>query len=121
LFWYGRGGERARALLAAAIVRRPQVLLTNEPLASLDIAHQLSIMRLLSQLKSRCACIVVMHDLNLASRFADRMVLVERGRTVLDGPPEQVMLSPRLDEVFGVVFSRSVVDGKVTVGAREID
>jgi ABC-type cobalamin transport system ATPase subunit len=49
------------------------------------------------------------------------MVLVERGRTVLDGPPEQVMLSPRLDEVFGVVFSRSVVDGKVTVGAREID
>lgn len=115
------GGERARALLAAAIARRPQVLLADEPLASLDIAHQLSLMRLLRQLKSRCACIVVMHDLNLASRFADRIVLLEGGRTLLDGPAQEVMSSSRLDQVFGVAFSRSLVEGKITLSAREWD
>lgn len=114
------GGERARALLAAAIARQPRVLLADEPLASLDIAHQLSLLRLLRQLKMRCACIVVMHDLNLASRFADRMVLLDGGRSVLDAPSQEVMASTQLDEVFGVAFTRSLVDGKIIVGAREI-
>lgn len=116
------GGERARALLAAAVARRPSILLADEPLASLDIAHQLGLMRLLRQFKQRCASVVVMHDLNLAARFADRIVVMEAGRTLLTGPTAEVMNSPRLDDVFGVAFVRSrASDGTISVRAMESD
>lgn len=100
------GGERARVMLAAAVASEPRLLLADEPLASLDICHQLNLMGLLRNLRQRCASIIVLHDLNIAARFADRMIVMDGGRTVLDGPAQAVLESERLDEAFRVRFQR---------------
>lgn len=106
------GGEQARVLLAAALINGPQILLADEPTASLDVAHQLS---LLDRLKWRTgqglAALVVIHDLNLAARFADRIVVMAGGRTRLEGVTREVIESTELDRHFGVRFTRLPLAG----------
>jgi iron complex transport system ATP-binding protein len=115
------GGERARVLLAAAVAGAPAVLLADEPLASLDVNHQLALMRSLRTLRASCAVLVAMHDLNLAARHADRVLLMQHGRVVLDGPAAQVLASPMLDAVFGVRFERRWHRGALTLHAEPAD
>ncbi len=112
------GGERARVLLAAAVVGAPAVLLADEPLAALDVNHQLALMQRLRTLRARCAVLVAMHDLNLAARHADRLLLMQHGRVVMDGPATQVLASPLLDAVFGVRFERRTHRGALTLHAE---
>lgn len=100
------GGEQARVRFAAAIAATPRILLADEPTASLDISQQLGLMRLMRRLAKAMSVVVVMHDLGLAARFVDRLILIDQGRTVLDGPAPDVLHSPRLDEVFRVRFRR---------------
>jgi len=97
------------------------VLLADEPLSSLDISHQLALMRQLTTLPARCAVLVAMHDLNLAARYADRLVLMQQGRVVMAGPTAQVLASPLLDAVFGVRFERSSRHGDLTLHAEPAD
>jgi iron complex transport system ATP-binding protein len=97
------GGERARVALARALATEAPVLLADEPTASLDPRHQLVVMDLLRQAaRAGKAILATMHDLTLAARFADRVIVMDQGRLVAEGPPEQALTPERLAAVFGV-------------------
>ena len=103
------GGERARALLAAVLVAEPPVLLADEPGASLDIGHRIDLLRRLAAYARTRTVVVVLHDLERAVRDCDRLVLLDRGRLVLDGPAHEVATAPLLDATFGVRFRRVAI------------
>jgi iron complex transport system ATP-binding protein len=100
------GGERARVLLATVLVVDPPLLLADEPAAALDIRHRLDVIGALAHRGRDRLSIVVVHDLDLAFRFFDRVVLLDRGRIVADGPAAALVDDPRLDATFGVRFER---------------
>lgn len=97
------GGERTRVLLARALAAEPKVLLADEPVAGLDPAHQLDVMQLLQRLTEDGAAVVaVLHDLTLAARFCQRLVLLDQGRLVAEGTPEQVLTPENLARCYGI-------------------
>ena len=86
------GGERQRVLIARALAQRPGALVLDEPTASLDVSHEMAIFELLSELRAEgVTVLLVTHNLNLAARYADRLVLLDRGRVVAAGAPHDVM------------------------------
>jgi len=97
-------GERQLVLLALAVAQEAPVLLLDEPTVHLDLRHQVEAMELLRDLNERdgTALVAVLHDLGLAVHFFPRLVLVDRGRILADGPPAQVLTDDRIREVFGV-------------------
>ncbi|MCC6781092.1 MAG: ABC transporter ATP-binding protein [Hyphomicrobiales bacterium] len=98
------GGERARVALARALATRAPILLADEPTVALDPRHQLMVMELLAH-AARAeggAVLAVVHDLALAARFADRVLVLERGALVADGPPREVLTPARIAAVFAV-------------------
>ncbi|MEN5084405.1 ABC transporter ATP-binding protein [Bosea sp. TWI1241] len=106
------GGERRRVLLARALAVEAFYLLADEPLAGLDPGHQLDTLRLLRAIAAAGTGVaVVLHDLSLAARFCDRLLLIHQGRGVADGPPEAVLDETRLAEIFGVVALRGLHAG----------
>lgn len=110
------GGEWQRARLARALAQEPSALVLDEPTASLDIRHEMELFELVASLvrDDGLAALVVSHHLNLAARFADRLVLMSGGRVVVDGPPDQVLVAGRLGEVFGWPVSiQRLPDGAV--------
>jgi iron complex transport system ATP-binding protein len=95
------GGERARAALARVLAQDTHVLLLDEPTAALDIRHQEQVLGLAGQLATRGRAVaVVMHDLGLAAAHADRVVVLSGGHVRAEGPPEQVLTSELLSEVY---------------------
>jgi iron complex transport system ATP-binding protein len=97
------GGERARVALARALASEAPILLADEPTVSLDPRHQLVVMDLLaSAAHSGGAVLAILHDLTLAARFADRILVMDRGRLVADGPPRTVLTPELIAAVFGV-------------------
>lgn len=96
------GGEQKRVAIARALAQEPKVLLLDEPGAFLDVKHQIDLYELLAaEVKDRkLACLVVMHDLNVAAQFADRVVLMKSGRVLGAGTVEQVMTWSALKETF---------------------
>jgi len=96
------GGEQKRVAIARALAQEPKVMLLDEPGAFLDVRHQLDLYELLaSEVKDReLACLVVMHDLNVAAQFADRIVLMKAGRVVAAGTVDEVMTWKTLKETF---------------------
>jgi iron complex transport system ATP-binding protein len=109
------GGERSRVLLARVLAGEPDWLLADEPLASLDPAHQLDVLDLLRDVAARGAgVIVVLHDLGHAARVADEVVLMREGRIVAQGPRHAVMEAPELRATFGI----DVHIGAVSNGER---
>jgi len=87
------GGEQKRVAVARALTQEPKVLLLDEPGSFFDVRHQLDLYELLHvEVKTKnLACLVVMHDLNIASQFADRVVLMKAGRVIAAGTVEEVM------------------------------
>ena len=97
-------GERQLVLIALAVAQAAPVLVLDEPTVHLDLRHQVGTMELLVDLNERDGTTVVgvLHDLGLASLFFPRLVLIDRGRVVADGPPGEVLTADRIREVFGV-------------------
>lgn len=97
------GGERARVLLARALAVEAPGLIADEPLASLDPGHQIDVMDLL-QTEARAGALVVavLHDLTMAARYCDRLLLIDRGTVVADGPPAKVLTPANLRAVYGI-------------------
>jgi iron complex transport system ATP-binding protein len=96
-------GERSRVLIARALAPKPRLLLLDEPVANLDPLWQLRLMEILRlAVKSGQGAVVAMHDLDLAARYSDRLVLMEDGAIVADGEPGAILGSARLEEVFGI-------------------
>jgi iron complex transport system ATP-binding protein len=113
------GGERARVLLARVLAGDPHILLADEPLASLDPAHQFALLDLLrAQAVAGKGVGIVMHDLAHAARIADDVLLLDRGELVASGPADDVLTPNRIARVFGVVARRIdgalVLDGPVS-------
>lgn len=97
------GGELARAMLARALVGKPDILIADEPLAGLDPRHALdSAARLKAIAKGGGTVIASIHDLTLAARFADRVLALHQGKVVADGPVRQVLTPDILRLTFGV-------------------
>jgi len=97
------GGERARVLLARALATQAPVLLVDEPVAALDPRHQLVVLDLLkAQARAGATVVAIMHDLTLAARFADDIVLLGQGKIEAFGPPESVLTAPLLGAIFGI-------------------
>ena len=97
------GGERARVLLARVIAGQPKWLLADEPLASLDPVHQLTLMEQLRGLAANgMGVVIVLHDLLQAARAADDVLLLREGRTVAFGPAKEALAHQPLREAFGI-------------------
>lgn len=95
------GGERQRARLARALAQEPDTLVLDEPTASLDIAHEMGIFELLRGLAdSGVTVVIVTHNLNIAARYSDRLLLMDRGRPVAEGPPDDVFTATTLETVY---------------------
>jgi iron complex transport system ATP-binding protein len=96
-------GERSRVLIARALAPGPRLLLLDEPVANLDPLWQLKLMeRLRDAARDGRGAIVAMHDLDLAGRYADRLVLMEGGAIAAEGAPAGMLQSTRLEEAFGI-------------------
>lgn len=97
-------GERQLVLLAMAVAQEAPLLILDEPTVHLDLRHQVEVMDLLLDLNARLGTTVlaVLHDLVLAAHFFPRLVLLDGGRVVADGPPAEVLHPDRIREVFGV-------------------
>ena len=96
------GGEKQGVVLASALAQGPETLLLDEPTTFLDLKHQLAMYRLLTALAKRMLVVAVTHDLNLALRFSDRVIVVENGRIAAQGPPVEALTPDLIDRVFGV-------------------
>ncbi len=101
------GGERQRAWMALALAQRTEILLLDEPTTFLDVGHQLDLLELVSDLnRDRGVTIVmVLHDLNHAARYSDRMIAMSDGQVVADGAPAQVLTPLLLRDCFAVEAS----------------
>ncbi|MCL6436614.1 MAG: ABC transporter ATP-binding protein [Leptolyngbyaceae cyanobacterium HOT.MB2.61] len=98
------GGERQRAFLALALAQDPKVLLLDEPTTFLDLRYQLELLELLKELNHQhhLTIITVLHDVNLAARYSDRIAMLKQGVITTIGHPEEVLTPTNLAEVFGV-------------------
>ena len=106
------GGERTRVLLARVFATQPRCILADEPVASLDPYHQLHVMELLrTHASGGRAVVVVLHDLELAARYCDRLILLSGGELVAQGDPRTVLAGPAVAESFGVELTLAERDG----------
>ncbi|WBU52672.1 ABC transporter ATP-binding protein [Paracoccus sp. SCSIO 75233] len=97
------GGEQARTLLARTLAQDTPILMADEPIAGLDPAYQISTMTLFRSLTDEGRAVVVsLHDLGLAARHCTRLVLMDQGRIVADGPPAEVLTPDNLSRSFGI-------------------
>lgn len=108
------GGQKQRAWIAMTLAQKSATLLLDEPTTYLDLAHQLDVLELLQRLvRERGATVVaVLHDLNQAARYADRIVMMKAGEIVAEGAPEVTVTPEAIEAVFGV---------KATVVANPVD
>jgi iron complex transport system ATP-binding protein len=110
------GGERSRVMIARLLAAEPRIILADEPVAALDASHQLHAMEVLAERAGRgTAVAVVLHDLSLAARFCQRILLLDQGRIVAHGPAREILRPELLEPVYGVHFRVIEEDGLVAI------
>ncbi len=120
------GGEKQRVIIARALTQQPQILLLDEPSTFLDLHHQVGILRMLNGLNVKTGLTIVMisHDLNMASQFCQRLLLLNEGKVSVIGNPEEVLTAEKIREIYRceVEIDRHLTSGKprVTLSYEEI-
>ena len=111
------GGERQRVVVARALAQEAPIVLLDEPTAALDIGHQQHALELLDALRASegLTLVAAMHDLTLAAQYADRVLLLDRGRVVADGAPVDVLTETALAEHYGASVRVVPVDDTIAV------
>ncbi len=113
------GGEKQRVIIARALAQQPKILLLDEPTLHLDVNHQIEILELVKGLvKSQMlTAVIVSHDLNLAARYCDKLILLEKGKVIAAGSVQQVLTSENMAQVFRI---NAVVDYDPRIDAYSI-
>lgn len=101
------GGERQRVRIARAFAQEPRLLLLDEPTNHLDAKHKLALMKRLRAYRMQGTVFVVLHDLSLAARFCDEVIIMQRGRIFASGTARETLVPDLLEEVFEVPFYRT--------------
>ncbi|MDO4226169.1 ABC transporter ATP-binding protein [Neisseria sp.] len=98
------GGERSRIWLAMCLAQQSRFLLLDEPLAALDIAHQIEVMALVNSLSRRLnlGVVIVIHDINLAAQYCDELIALKQGRLLKQGRPSEIITAAVLKEIYSV-------------------
>lgn len=98
------GGEGRRLVIARALAQEPKLLLLDEPTAYLDLNHQIEVLELVKGLsrERNLTVIVVLHDLNLAAQYCERLIMLHRGQLHIDGSPHEVVTAKNIKRVYGV-------------------
>ena len=98
------GGERQRVIIAKALAQETPIILLDEPTAHLDINHQMEILNLLRRLnkEKKTTIIIAIHDINLASRFSDEIIILSMGKIIDNGIPENVITKENMEKVYSV-------------------
>lgn len=98
------GGEYQKVIIARALAQEPKILLLDEPTLHLDISHQIEILDLVRNLaqEKKLVIVIVLHDLNLAVRYSDRILILNKGKIFASGTPEEVINADNIREVYGV-------------------
>lgn len=110
------GGERARVLIARALAVEAPAMVADEPLAALDPGHQLELMALMrSEAAAGTLVILILHDLGLAARFCDRLLLLHEGRLVADGAPGAVLTTDNLRDCYHIRAWTGTIEGQPVV------
>ncbi|HXF99121.1 MAG TPA: ABC transporter ATP-binding protein [Gaiellaceae bacterium] len=114
------GGEKQRAVVARALAQEAPIVLLDEPTAALDLGHQQQALELLDLLRRESGLTLVsaMHDLTLAAQYADRVVLLERGRVAAEGPPREVLTEASIAALYGAAIDVVALDGRIAVVPR---
>lgn len=113
------GGERQRVIVARAIAQQSSIILLDEPTSHLDIHHQLEIMELIYGLKEKrkITVVAVLHDINMAARFSDRLILLNKGQIIAQGSPDEVIREENLSKVYRMEM---IVRNNKILGKKEI-
>ncbi len=108
------GGERQKIVIAKALAQEPRILLLDEPTSNLDIRNQIEIMELIkgAVLQKNITSLMSIHDINLAARYCDEIMLLKKGRIFAKGTPEKVLTRENIKEVFGVESIINSVPGE---------
>ncbi|CEN76126.1 iron compound ABC transporter ATP-binding protein FhuC [[Clostridium] sordellii] len=98
------GGERQRAYIAQALCQKPDVLLLDEPTTYLDISYQLELMELVREINERLniTIVMVLHELNQASKYSDRLIIMKSGEIVSDGCPKEIINKEIIKKVYNI-------------------
>jgi len=98
------GGQRQRVWIAMALAQQTDVLLLDEPTTFLDVSHQIEVLDLLTDLnrRQRVTIVLVLHDLNLACRYATHLVAMNRGEIVAEGPPSEIVTPDLIERLYGI-------------------